>query len=181
MEEFIGLLLKALKFAAKKHQGQRRKGEAAVPYVNHLIDVTCLLWDIGQVRDIETLAAALLHDTLEDTDTSPEELEREFGAVVRALVEEVTDDKRLPKDVRKRLQIQRAAHASRSARHIKLADKISNVRDITVAPPEDWPLDRRKDYVRWAEDVIQEVRGTNAALERHFDEIARQARAAFES
>ena len=70
---------------------------------------------------------------------------------------------------------------SRSARHIKLADKISNVRDITVAPPEDWPLDRRKDYVRWAEDVIQEVRGTNAALERHFDEIARQARAAFES
>lgn len=172
----ISALLHAFKFAAYKHQHQRRKNQAASPYINHLIEVAEVLWEIGRVRDIDTLVAGILHDTIEDTNTSPEELETTFGAKIRAIVEEVTDDKRLPKQVRKQLQIERAGVASEEARHVKLADKICNVGDLLESPPADWPLQRRIDYVDWAEDVIRGLRGTNTLLEQHFDEVCRQVR-----
>ncbi len=177
----ISLLLKALKFAAHKHQHQRRKGGMAIPYINHLIDVTDILWNIGQVEDADTLAAGALHDTLEDTKTTPEELEEAFGRRILGIVEDVTDDKRLPKEERKRMQIEHAPRASLQARQIKLADKISNVRDMIAAPPEGWSLERRKEYVRWAEQVIAGVRGTNEPMERYFDDICRQVKAALEN
>ncbi len=172
----VSLLLKALKFAADKHQHQRRKNKAASPYINHLIEVAGLLWETGNVRDLDTIAAGILHDTIEDTDTSPTELETEFGSKIRRIVEEVTDDKRLSKEVRKQLQIDHAGESSWEARQVKLADKICNVHDLIDAPPADWSLQRRLDYVDWAEHVIQGLRGTNALLEQRFDEVCLQVR-----
>jgi len=176
MLDDISLMLRAFKFAALKHQHQRRKSETAVPYINHLIEVSETLWEIGQIRDIDTIIAGILHDTIEDTDTSPEDLETTFSKKIRAIVEEVTDDKSLPKQERKRLQIAHAGDASLEARHIKLADKICNVRDLAAAPPANWSLERRIAYVDWAEKVVNGLRGSNNRLEQYFDEVSRMTR-----
>ena len=170
-------LLTALSFAARKHRDQRRKGVEAPPYINHPIEVADILARIGGVDDVTVLQAALLHDTVEDTQTSPDELDREFGSAVRTLVEEVTDDKTLPKSERKRLQIEHAPHLSPRAKLIKLADKICNVRDVMHTPPKDWDQRRRSDYLDWAERVVDGCRDTNRELERHFDALLREARA----
>ncbi len=168
-------LLAALRFAAEKHRDQRRKGADASPYINHPIEVAELLARVGGVRDVEVLAASILHDTIEDTETTPEELERAFGARVRGLVAEVTDDKSLPKAERKRLQREHAPHMSRDAKQIKLADKISNVREIGASPPHGWPLERRQEYIAWARAVVEGCRGANLELERFFDRAAAEA------
>lgn len=168
-------LLTALNFAACKHRDQRRKGADAPPYINHPIEVAEILARIGGIDDVAVLQAALLHDTIEDTQTSPEELEREFGSTVRSLVEEVTDDKALPKAERKRLQIEHAPHLSARAKLIKLADKISNVREVMYTPPKGWDQRRRAEYIDWAASVVAGCRGTNRSLEQHFDTLLRQA------
>ncbi len=165
------LVLQALQFAALKHRDQRRKDEMASPYVNHLIAVANLLANVGEVTDPVTLMGGILHDTLEDTQTTPDELEATFGPAVRQVVQEVTDDKSLPKVERKRLQIEHAPHLSIHARQIKLADKISNVQDIIISPPKDWPLDRRQEYLAWTEQVVAGCRGANPALEALYDQI----------
>ncbi len=167
----LPLILKALRFAADKHSRQRRKDEGASPYINHPIAVAEVLCSIGQVRDPVTLAAAILHDTIEDTETSVDELEHNFGAEVRGVVEEVTDDKSLQPEERKRLQIEHAAQLSPRARLVKLADKICNVRDVMESPPVGWSEKRRSDYIIWARAVIDGLRGASAVLERHFDEL----------
>src|SRR6186997_3356629 len=123
-------ILKALKFSSQKHRNQRRKDRDASPYINHPIDVVEMLMRVGNVTDTSVLVGAILHDTVEDTDTSPEEVEQVFGPGVKSLVMEVTDDKNLPKQERKRLQVQNAPHKSAGAKQIKMADKISNLRDI---------------------------------------------------
>jgi guanosine-3',5'-bis(diphosphate) 3'-pyrophosphohydrolase len=169
-------LLKALHFAADKHRDQRRKDEDASPYINHPIEVAELLARVGGVTDLVALQGAILHDTIEDTDTSPEELDREFGPDVRRVVEEVTDDKNLPKPERKRLQIEHAAHISHPARLVKLADKISNVRSVTLTPPARWPLSRRQEYLDWTEQVVGRLRGTNSSLEKLYDELLAEGR-----
>ncbi len=174
----LGPLLAALRLAAEKHRSQTRKGVGGSPYINHPIEVAELLARVGGVRDVELLAAAILHDTVEDTETTPAELEREFGARVRDLVSEVTDDKRLAKAERKRLQKEHAPHLSRDAKQLKLADKISNVREIGAAPPADWSLERRREYIAWARSVVDGCRGVNAALEHHFDRVVAEAEAA---
>lgn len=169
-EEEIGLLLKAATFAAQRHRAQKRKGAAQVPYFNHLIEVTDLLWRVGGVREMPTLIAALLHDVVEDTGATPAEVEAAFGAEVCALVLEVSDDKSLPKAVRKRLQIEHAPHLSSRARLIKLADKISNLQDMIHDPPPDWSHERKVEYFEWARSVVDAgLRGVNAALEALFD------------
>lgn len=168
-------LLTASTFAARKHRDQRRKDAEASPYINHPIEVAEILARIAGVDDVTVLQAALLHDTVEDTQTSPEELEREFGSAVRKLVEEVTDDKTLPKPERKRLQIEHAPHLSPRAKLLKLADKICNVRDVTHSPPKDWDERRRVEYFDWAAKVMAGYRRTNRALERHFDALLREA------
>ncbi len=164
-------ILKALHFAANKHRDQRRKDVEASPYINHPIEVAELLAREGGVTDPVTLQAGILHDTIEDTDTTPEELERAFGADVRRVVEEVTDDKSLAKADRKRLQIEHAPHLSDHARQVKIADKISNVVGVTVAPPADWSLQRRQEYLDWTEQVVAGCRGANPALEKFYDQI----------
>jgi guanosine-3',5'-bis(diphosphate) 3'-pyrophosphohydrolase len=174
----IAAVLKALHFAAAKHRDQRRKDVEASPYINHPIEVAELLARVGQVTDPILLQSAVLHDTLEDTKTTPEELEAAFGPEVRRVVEEVTDDKRLPKQERKRLQVEHAPHLSPRARQIKLADKISNVLGVTLTPPADWPLERRLEYLDWTERVVNGCRGANAALEEFYDHVLEEGRRA---
>jgi len=122
-----------------------------------------------------TIIAAILHDTIEDTDTTPEEIRAHFGDEVLGLVLEVSDDKRLPKQERKQNQIIHSPHLSRRAKHIKLADKICNVRDIAYAPPDHWPPRRRMEYLQWAQEVINGLRGANKKLEQHFDDTLNSA------
>ncbi len=174
--EDLPLLLKSLRFAANRHRHQRRKDASASPYINHPIAVAHTLSDVGGIMDATTLAAALLHDTIEDTHTSPEELEAEFGREIRSIVEEVSDDKRLPWKMRKRLQVQNAGRSTLRARLVKLADKINNLQDLVETPPEDWSWERRRKYLDWSCAVVDELRGTHPELERRFDEVAQQAK-----
>src|SRR5271169_1977075 len=166
-----GLILEALAFAAHKHRDQRRKDENASPYINHPIALANMLCNKAGITDENVLCAALLHDTIEDTETTPAELSTHFGKAIADIVAEVTDDKSLPKAERKRLQIEHAAYASYQAKLVKLADKISNLQDIASSPPADWDLKRKLEYFDWAKAVVDQIRGTNPALERIFDEI----------
>ena len=164
------LILKAASFAADKHRTQRRKDAGASPYINHPLGLAHILCSEGGVTDAKVIAAALLHDTVEDTETTVEELQQEFGQEVAAIVAEVTDDKNLSKEERKRLQVTKAASKSDKAKLVKLADKISNLRDIAANPPETWSAERRGAYCDWAAEVVGGLRGVNARLEAAFDE-----------
>jgi GTP diphosphokinase / guanosine-3',5'-bis(diphosphate) 3'-diphosphatase len=172
MEEIsapVSIVLAASAFAAHKHRDQRRKGADASPYINHPIAVANVLANEAGITDPTILAAALLHDTIEDTDTTAEELESEFGSKIAAIVVEVTDDKALEKTVRKQLQIEHAATLSQAAQLVKFADKICNIRDMSQSPPVDWSLERRAEYFAWAKQVVDQMRGVSPVLERLFD------------
>lgn len=160
----------ALAFAALQHADQRRKDPAATPYINHPIALAQVLANEGAIDDPLTLQAALLHDVLEDTDTTVATLRKHFGAELAAVVLELTDDKTQPKQVRKQLQIDGAASLSTSARLVRLADKICNLRDLAHSPPMDWPPARIDAYVEWARTVVSSIRDTHPVLERLFDE-----------
>ena len=172
------LILKAAQFAAEQHRDQRRKDIHASPYIIHPISVALAISQIGGVDDPEILAAALLHDTLEDTKTEPEDLEAEFGKKVCEYVLDVTDDKTLEKDERKSRQIEHAKKISKGAALIKLGDKISNVTDVINNPPVDWDINRRKEYLDWAEKVIENCPKVNDKMENKFQEIIKQGREA---
>lgn len=165
----LTLIVKAASFAAEKHREQRRKN-GDIPYINHPLGVALNLTELGGVRDGAVLAAAILHDTIEDTDASHDELVREFGEKVATIVGEVTDDKSLPKVERKRLQIEHARTMSSEARLVKLADKLYNLRDLATAPPPAWPLDRIRGYFCWAHAVVQAMGPVNEGLERALKE-----------
>lgn len=165
----LALLLKALVFAAAKHRDQRRKDAGASPYINHPIALADVLVNEGRVHEVTVLAAALLHDTLEDTETNPAEIEAGFGAAILTVVQEVSDDKSLDKAERKRLQIEHAAELSREAKLVKLADKICNLRDVAESPPANWSLERKREYYDWAKQVIDALRGVHRELEAVFD------------
>ena len=169
MNEALPLIFKALEFASVKHRDQRRKDADASPYINHPIALANVLTREGVLEDV-VLAAAILHDTLEDTQTTPAELREHFGDRIAGIVAEVTDDKNLLKAERKRLQIEHAAAISREAKLVKLADKICNVRDVADHPPARWDIARRREYFDWAKAVVDRMRGTHPALERLFDE-----------
>ena len=172
----LDLILKAVAFAAGKHRDQRRKDVQATPYINHPIAVASVLLHEGQVSDTNVLCAALLHDTIEDTTTTAEELQQEFGAEITNLVLEVTDDKSLDKSERKRLQIEHTKTISAKAKMIKMADKISNVTDIINVPPSDWTDARRLEYFDWAEAVVAGCRDANQRLADRFDELISEGR-----
>ena len=180
MASDVERLARAAAFAASKHTGQFRKGEAKEPYVNHVLEVAQMLAVASDGRDVELVMGGLLHDTIEDTDATYEEVLAEFGAVVADLVREVTDDKSLPKAERKRLQVLHAAHKSARARQLKLADKTSNLRALAGSPPAGWPLSRQREYLAWARSVVQGLRGANQWLEDQFDEAAAEAERAIE-
>jgi guanosine-3',5'-bis(diphosphate) 3'-pyrophosphohydrolase len=166
-----GKLIRAMAFAAEKHRDQKRKGLDQLPYINHPIALARVLADECGIEDIDVLCAALLHDTVEDTETTLEELEAGFGAEIAAIVAEVSDDKRLAKAERKRLQVEHAPHVRPAAKLVKLADKICNLRDILVSPPAGWDLERKLGYFEWSAQVVAGLRGSHPGLEARFDEI----------
>lgn len=168
-------LLQAARFAAIKHVKQKRKGNDDAPYINHPLEVANLLANVGKVDDYDVLIAAILHDTIEDTETTREEIAEKFGESVAKMVSEVTDDKSLPKAERKQLQIEHAPHLSIGAKLIKLCDKISNIRDVVENPPDFWDDERRLQYVEWGKKVVAGLRGVNENLEKHFDELTEKA------
>jgi guanosine-3',5'-bis(diphosphate) 3'-pyrophosphohydrolase len=138
--------------------------------------VATILATYGGITDVATLQAAALHDTIEDTDTTADDLRREFGAEVTDLVLEMTDDMSVPSAERKKRQVVRAPTLTARAKCIKIADKIANVGDIAHHPPPDWSLDRRRTYFEWTAQVIDKCRGVNAGLERRYDEVLATAR-----
>lgn len=170
MSEGVVSVLQALDFAARKHAGQRRKGSAMEPYVNHLIEVACLLAEATHGQDLTLILAALLHDTLEDTGTTCDELTDTFGEEVCNLVLEVSDDKSLRKQVRKHLQVVSTPHKTIEAKMLKLADKTSNLRSVVSSPPVGWDLARKLEYFEWARKVVESCRGVNPELEAAFDQ-----------
>ena len=163
------LLIDALAFAAHKHRDQRRKNVAASPYINHPIAVAHVLVCEGEVSDELVLTAAILHDTVEDTQTTIGEIALRYGRPIAGIVSEVTDDTLLPKTRRKALQVEHAPHLSRAAKLVKLADKICNVRDVADDPPANWPVERRIEYFEWCKRVIDGLRGVHPKLEAAFD------------
>jgi len=169
-------VLKAAAFAAEKHRDQRRKDAEASPYINHPIALANVLANEGGVTDTNVICAALLHDTIEDTETTEAELRAAFGDEITDIVLEVTDDKSLAKHVRKQRQIDHAPHISAEAKLVKLADKICNLRDILESPPAGWSAERKQEYFDWAAKVVDGGRGAHPALEAAFDRIyARRA------
>ena len=167
-------VVKAAHFAAQKHAGQRRKGAAAEPYINHLLEVAELVSSALAEPDIDLVIAALLHDTVEDTGVTKQVLVETFGSDVADLVMEMTDDKSLPKAERKRLQIVHASQISVRAQVIKLADKISNLRGILASPPADWSVERKREYFDWAKRVVDGLSAPNQILKAEFERLYRQ-------
>ena len=172
----LGILLKAVEFAAERHRDQRRKGMDASPFINHPIRVASMIANIGGVDDLPVLVAAILHDTIEDTCTTEKELEMIFGSEVLRIVLEVSDDKNLPTKERKRLQVEHAPKVSRFAKILKIADKCVNIQDVSENPPSDWSTERRVKYLNWAEQVVSGCRGVNDSLELCFDETLKRAK-----
>jgi len=175
----INQFVTALTFSAGKHRDQRRKDVEASPYINHPIALVDVLVNEGGVLNWDVLCAALLHDTIEDTQTTAEELTKLFGEKVASIVLEVTDDKALPKAERKLQQVAHAPHSSHEAKLVKLADKICNLRDILTNPPSGWDLPRKQEYFAWSYAVVAGVRGTNSKLEKVFDVIMQEGQVYF--
>ena len=169
-EENAGILLTAIHFSADRHRPQRRKDTLKSPYINHPIEVAELLWRVGGIRDQAVLLAAVLHDTIEDTATTPEEIRSLFGEQVLGIVLECTDDKSLNYMDRKRLQIETAPHKSEKAKLVKLADKICNIHDLNRSPPRWWPKIQKQEYLLWSEKVVAGLRGVNQELEALYDQ-----------
>lgn len=165
----IRLISRAVQFAADRHSDQRRKGVRAEPYINHLAEVAALIAEATDGRDPALVAAAFLHDTVEDTDTTHDEIVDVFGPDIAGLVASVTDDKSLSKAERKRRQIEKAPRLSDRAKLLKIADKTSNLSSLLTSPPSGWSRQRIADYVRWAEAVVAGCRGVDSTLEETFD------------
>src|SRR5262245_20243852 len=161
--------------AARWHRDQRRKGSVGEPYINHLLEVASQVGQATGGKDTNLVIAALLHDAIEDQGISRATIAGQFGDDVASLVGEVTDDKSLPKAVRKRLQVENATKKSSRAKILKLADKISNVTAIGKDPPLDWPIERQREYIQWGRDVVAGLRGAPAQLEAQFDRAADEA------
>jgi len=171
MKPDYSTLLTAISYAAHKHRAQRRKDAEASPYINHPLALAHVLATEGRVTDVKTLIAAVLHDTIEDTETTYAELVDQFGRTVADVVMEVTDDKTLPKADRKRAQIEHAPHMSKRATAVKLADKICNLRDVAHNPPADWSLARRQEYFDWAAAVVDGLPPVNKRLLKAFRHV----------
>jgi GTP diphosphokinase / guanosine-3',5'-bis(diphosphate) 3'-diphosphatase len=175
MESLI-TVMRAADAAARWHVHQRRKGAAQEPYINHLLEVAMLVAEATDGKDLNLVIAALLHDAIEDCEVPKELIAEAFGSDVATLVAEVTDDKRLPKDERKQLQIETAPKKSSRAKILKLADKTSNLRSLSTSAAPDWSVRRKLEYLAWAGKVVDGLRGANPLLEKQFDEAARTAR-----
>ena len=171
------LLARAFAFAAEHHSGQTRKGEAAEPYVNHVADVARRVAEATDGADARLVAAALLHDTVEDTRATEEDIRTVFGDDIADLVMEVTDDESLAEDARRQAQVDHAPHLSDRAKRLKLADKASNLTQIVESPPRDWSAERKRDYAGWVERVLAGLRGVDPEMERTLEHAIARVRA----
>ena len=167
-------LLRAIEFASKKHRDQRRKDAAQTPYINHCVRVASIAEEIGQITDIEMLMAAVLHDTIEDTQTTEQELASLFGERVLSMVLEMSDDKSLEKQKRKELQIEHAPYVSENVAPLKLADKIANCEDMLISPPRGWLPERVLNYFKWSEAVVDKLPRVNEGLYQHAKMVIEQ-------
>ncbi|XP_052693475.1 guanosine-3',5'-bis(diphosphate) 3'-pyrophosphohydrolase MESH1-like [Crassostrea angulata] len=167
-------IIRCSNFAAIKHKDQRRKDEEKTPYINHPIGVANILTEEAGIADIAVIQAALLHDTVEDTDTTFEEIQALFGEEVTGIVKEVTDEKNLPKLVRKQKQIEHAPHASYKAKLVKLADKLYNLRDLNRCTPVGWSQERVTEYFQWAHKVVEGLKGTNQPMEDSLQQLFKE-------
>ncbi len=174
MSELVSVM-RATDAAARWHVHQRRKGAAQEPYINHLLEVARLVAEATDGIISRVVVAALLHDAIEDQGITAETIASEFGPQVAEIVMEVTDDKTLPKAERKRKQVENAKKKSREAKLIKIADKTSNLRAVANSPAPDWSVERRREYVEWAQEVVAGLRGTSPWLEKQFDEAVENA------
>ncbi len=170
------LVTRAFNFASQRHSKQRRKGEAQEPYINHLAEVALLVAEATRGKDPNLIAAALLHDTIEDTDTTREELAICFNDDIANLVNEATDDKTLRREERKQLQITNASKKTQRAKILKLADKTSNLRSIANSPPKNWDSLRKTEYIDWALRVVSGLGDFPTELKTHFDQAVEKAR-----
>lgn len=168
------MILSALDFAAEKHQSQIRKNKAKTPYISHPIGVTNNLMMIGDVKDSALIIAALLHDTVEDTQTTLDEISERFGKEVSGYVKELSDDRSLSKEERKRLQVINASHKSVGAAQIKFADKLYNLTDLLNNPPEEWSRTRIDQYFEWAESVVNRLPACNPELKQAVNQVINQ-------
>jgi GTP diphosphokinase / guanosine-3',5'-bis(diphosphate) 3'-diphosphatase len=173
----------ALEMAATRHKDQFRKGKSRTPYINHPIQLANILINEGGEEDPILIIGAILHDVVEDTVKNGKEMielkhqiSEAFGEDVLKLVEEVTDDNSLRKEERKRLQVEHAPFISQRAKKLKLADKISNLREIINDPPIFWKKKRIQDYFTWAEEVGKGLRGVNDSLEMALDKCLHDGR-----
>lgn len=163
-------ILNAADQAARWHTNQRRKGSNGEPYINHLLEVAALVAE-AEPDNTDAIIAALLHDAIEDQQIVREDISEKYGECVAAIVEECTDDKSLDKPMRKQLQIDTAAHKSRDAKLVKIADKTSNLRSIAASPPAHWPVERRRAYIDWSVAVVEAgLLGASVQLDAHFEE-----------
>lgn len=145
-------LKKAIDFATEKHKGQYRKNSKKEEYIIHPIEVMIILRDHG-VTDQVALVGAVLHDTIEDTSATYEEILELFGEEVADVVLEVSDNKSLPKLERKKFQVSKISKKSFAARMIKIADKLSNSADLLVDPPVGWSSVQINGYIKWSEEI----------------------------
>ena len=174
------MILDAADFAARVHQTQRRKGKSRRPYIGHCLEVASTLASVGKVDDVNVIIAALLHDVVEDTDITSDQIKEKYGEAVASLVAEVTDDKTLKKKQRKELQVEHAANLSPGAKLIKIADKISNVREIASDPPKKWGINRQLKYFDWAERVVNAMGQVDPEMRLVFDKTLSDARSQFD-
>ncbi|NOQ24273.1 MAG: HD domain-containing protein [Bacteroidales bacterium] len=171
------VIIDAVSFAAERHKNQARKGLGKIPYINHPIQVAKLLSDFGEEND-ELIISALLHDVIEDTTKDEKEIKElsniilnKFGEIVLLIVLEVSDNKSLPVEERKRLQIVHTPTLSDSAKKLKIADKICNILDIKNDPPVNWTVERKLKYLDWSKQVVSGAKGLNEKLDQHFDQV----------
>jgi GTP diphosphokinase / guanosine-3',5'-bis(diphosphate) 3'-diphosphatase len=162
-------ILAAANFAAKAHAGQKRKGAAGEPYINHLLEVAELVARSGSESDVDLIMACFLHDVVEDTPITQQDLAQIFNDDVASLVMEATDDKTLSKDERKARQVHTAPYKSVRAQALKLADKISNLRALLTSPPLHWTPERKRQYFEWAKAVVSGFTSPNQYLLDEFN------------
>lgn len=162
------MIVRAMQFAAEKHKGQFRKGNLNTPYINHPIKVAYVLRTIGGVEDEDIIAAALLHDVVEDTDATHADLENVFNKKVADIVLEVSDEKDKSKDFRKQHQIDNAKNLSIEAKLVRIADKICNIQDVCGEDAPNWSYERKYEYLEWAKEVVDQITGTHEMLEMTF-------------
>jgi guanosine-3',5'-bis(diphosphate) 3'-pyrophosphohydrolase len=167
----VRLIYDAIDFAAEKHRLQMRKNKEKTPYISHPLGVAQYVMHFGEIQDTAIIIGALLHDTVEDTQTTYEEIEQRFGKQVASYVHEVSDNKKLDFSERKRQQLIDAPKKTKGAAQIKLADKLYNLQDLLHNTPEGWSRIRVERYYQWAQSVVDRLPPGNQALRSEIDSV----------